>query len=116
MVLSAIAQGVGTVLNLGAGLDTRPHRMALPQELLWIEADFPSMLEFLFSDPDRFGFFARYGFVPSELISTRQEALRVGRRPPSLSLTAPLLWPLGKKWRHTADRILGYTLLERRDP
>lgn len=214
LILSAIAQGVGTVLNLGAGLDTRPYRMALPKELRWIEADFPSMVEykdeklasaravcafervaidladrparralldrvgreaqsvlvitegviiylrddeagrlaedvhavpsmrfwiqdyygpeprrhraslrrklqaapFLFRDPDWFGFFARHGFAPGEVISTRQEALRVGRRPPFLSLTAPLLWPLGSKWYEKADRVLGYTLLERQDP
>jgi hypothetical protein len=30
LILSAIAQGVDTVVNLGAGLDTRPYRMALP--------------------------------------------------------------------------------------
>jgi methyltransferase (TIGR00027 family) len=212
LILSAIAHGVGTVLNLGAGLDTRPYRMSLPKELRWIEADFPSVVEykneklatvrpacvfervaidlsdraarqallarvgrdtqrvlvitegvilyldddevgrlaedvravptirfwiqdyygpeprrhraplrrklkaapFLFRDPDWFGFFARYGFVSSERISARQEALRVGRRPPFLSLTALLLWPLGAKWREKADRVIGYTLLERR--
>jgi methyltransferase (TIGR00027 family) len=212
LIMSAIAQGVGTVLNLGAGLDTRPYRMALPKELRWIEADFPSMVEykddklsavrpicafervaidladrparkallervgreaqsvlvitegvviylhddevarlaediravptirfwiqdyygpeprrhrasmrqkfkaapFLFRDPDWFGFFAKCGFVPSETISTRQEALRVGRRPPFLSMTAPLLWPLGSRWYEKADRVIGYTLLEPR--
>lgn len=211
LILSAIAQGVGTVLNLGAGLDTRPYRMSLPKELRWIEADFPRMIEykdekladtrpicafervaidlsdrparqallervgreaqsvlvitegviiyldddeagrlaqdvlavptirfwiqdyygpeprrqraslrqklkaapFLFRDPDWFGFFAKHGFVSNQTISTRQEALRVGRRPPFLSLTAPLLWPFGAKWYKKADRVLGYTLLER---
>jgi methyltransferase (TIGR00027 family) len=42
----AIAQGVDTVLNLGAGLDTRPYRMELPGSLLWIEADYPDMIEY----------------------------------------------------------------------
>jgi methyltransferase (TIGR00027 family) len=36
---SAIAAGVETVLNLGAGLDTRAYRMALPSSLRWIEVD-----------------------------------------------------------------------------
>ncbi len=42
----AIAQGVDTILNLGAGLDTRPYRLDLPQSLLWIEADYPRIVEF----------------------------------------------------------------------
>jgi methyltransferase (TIGR00027 family) len=37
---------VRTVLNLGAGLDTRPWRLDLPPALRWIEADFPAMLEY----------------------------------------------------------------------
>lgn len=37
-------QGVDMVVNLAAGLDTRPYRMALPSELRWIEVDLPSIL------------------------------------------------------------------------
>ena len=46
LIEQAIARGVDTVLNLGAGLDTRPYRMALPPTLRWIEADFPSIIDF----------------------------------------------------------------------
>jgi methyltransferase (TIGR00027 family) len=42
----AIAQGTDTVLNLGAGLDTRPYRMDLPKSLAWVEADYPDLIEF----------------------------------------------------------------------
>ena len=42
----ALAQGVDAILNLGAGLDTRPYRMDLQNSLLWIEADYPHMIEF----------------------------------------------------------------------
>ena len=42
----AVANGVDTVLNLGAGLDTRPYRMELPQSLRWVEVDFPRMIEY----------------------------------------------------------------------
>lgn len=45
-IKSAIANGVDTILNLGAGLDTRPYRMALPASLRWIEVDFPHVIEF----------------------------------------------------------------------
>ena len=43
---SAIAQGCDAVLNLGAGLDARPYRMALPASFPWIEADYPRVIEF----------------------------------------------------------------------
>lgn len=52
-IREAIAAGVDTVLNLGAGLDTRPYRMELAEwlgrpagGLLWIEADYPHMIDF----------------------------------------------------------------------
>ena len=45
LIATAIAEGVDTILNLGAGLDTRPYRMDLPHSLRWIEADFPHLIE-----------------------------------------------------------------------
>lgn len=45
-IQDAIAQGCDVVLNLGAGLDTRPYRMVLPPKLRWIEADLPRVLDF----------------------------------------------------------------------
>jgi methyltransferase (TIGR00027 family) len=44
-IRQAIAAGVDTILNLGAGLDTRPYRIDLPSSLHWIEVDFPHMIE-----------------------------------------------------------------------
>jgi methyltransferase (TIGR00027 family) len=44
-IRQAIAQGVDTILNLGAGLDTRPYRLQLPKSLHWIEVDFPHVIE-----------------------------------------------------------------------
>lgn len=43
-IMAAIATGVDTVLNVGAGLDTRPYRMDLPASLHWIEADYPHIV------------------------------------------------------------------------
>lgn len=40
-----IQKNITTVLNLGAGLDTRPYRLKLPQSLRWIEVDFPKIIE-----------------------------------------------------------------------
>ncbi len=33
------------MINLAAGLDTRPYRLDLPASLRWIEADFPALIE-----------------------------------------------------------------------
>ena len=45
-IQAAVSGGVDTVLNLGAGLDTRPYRMDLPPSLNWIEADYPAMMDY----------------------------------------------------------------------
>jgi methyltransferase (TIGR00027 family) len=37
---------IDAVINLGAGLDTRPQRLALPPELLWVEVDLPEVIEY----------------------------------------------------------------------
>ncbi|HEV8269306.1 MAG TPA: class I SAM-dependent methyltransferase, partial [Thermoanaerobaculia bacterium] len=34
------------VVNLAAGLDTRPYRMELPASLSWVEVDLPAILEY----------------------------------------------------------------------
>src|SRR5262245_6429654 len=39
-----VAAGAGTVVNLAAGLDARPYRLALPASLRWIEVDLPEIL------------------------------------------------------------------------
>src|SRR5437660_8317995 len=47
LILRAIQRdGVGTVLNLAAGLDTRPYRLSLPPALRWVEADFPDVIAY----------------------------------------------------------------------
>lgn len=42
----ALRSGIDTVLCLGAGLDARPYRLALPPELRWIEADFARVIDY----------------------------------------------------------------------
>jgi methyltransferase (TIGR00027 family) len=41
-----IQQGVDMVINLAAGLDARPYRMALPGSLKWIEVDLAGILDY----------------------------------------------------------------------
>jgi methyltransferase (TIGR00027 family) len=45
-IRAAIARGVDTIVNLGAGLDTRPYRLELPTALDWIEVDYPDVIAF----------------------------------------------------------------------
>jgi methyltransferase (TIGR00027 family) len=40
-----VQEGVELVVNLGAGLDTRPYRMNLPSSLQWVEVDYPHMID-----------------------------------------------------------------------
>jgi methyltransferase (TIGR00027 family) len=45
-VTEKVGQGADMVVNLAAGLDTRPYRMALPASLQWIEVDLPDMVKY----------------------------------------------------------------------
>lgn len=45
-IREALKDGVDLVVNLGAGLDTRPYRLDLPENLQWVEADFAHMIDF----------------------------------------------------------------------
>jgi len=46
MVTEHVQQGFDTIVNLAAGLDTRPYRMELPTSLQWIEVDLPDILRY----------------------------------------------------------------------
>jgi methyltransferase (TIGR00027 family) len=47
MILKAVRErGAEVVVNLAAGLDTRPYRLDLPAGLEWIEADYPDMIDY----------------------------------------------------------------------
>ncbi len=47
IVLDAVTRrGVDTVVNLAAGLDARPWRMALPPTLHWVDVDLPETLAY----------------------------------------------------------------------
>jgi methyltransferase (TIGR00027 family) len=45
-VTEVVREGVDTVVNLAAGLDTRPYRIDLPKALRWIEVDLPGILDY----------------------------------------------------------------------
>jgi methyltransferase (TIGR00027 family) len=43
-ILRGVADGVDMVIDLAAGLDTRPYRLDLPASLTWVDVDFPGIL------------------------------------------------------------------------
>lgn len=44
LVAELVRQGTSLIVNLAAGLDTRPYRLALPPALRWVEVDTASLL------------------------------------------------------------------------
>jgi len=46
IIIRCISQGVRTVINLAAGLDTRAYRLALPPSLRWFDVDLPDMIAY----------------------------------------------------------------------
>jgi methyltransferase (TIGR00027 family) len=45
-ITEAIGRGADMVVNLAAGLDSRPYRMSLPSSLRWVEVDLPPLLAY----------------------------------------------------------------------
>ncbi len=45
-IAAEVQRGADMVLNLAAGLDARPYRMALPRSLRWVEVDLPELLAY----------------------------------------------------------------------
>jgi methyltransferase (TIGR00027 family) len=45
LVMASLRDGCDCVVNLAAGLDTRPYRLPLPASLNWIEADLPEIID-----------------------------------------------------------------------
>lgn len=46
LILESIKKGVKTIINLGAGLDTRPYRLAMSDSINWIEADYGELIKY----------------------------------------------------------------------
>jgi methyltransferase (TIGR00027 family) len=46
LIAEQISQGVDLVVNLAAGLDARPYRLALPSSLTRVEVDLPELIDF----------------------------------------------------------------------
>src|SRR5258705_3224441 len=79
LILDRIANaGVDTVINLAAGLDTRPWRLALPPTLQWFDVDLPDMTAYKADAMRGEKPVCRYEAIAADLTSdaTRDELLR----------------------------------------
>ena len=45
-IMQHVNLGYDMVVNLAAGLDTRPYRLQLPSSLRWVEVDLPGIIEY----------------------------------------------------------------------
>jgi methyltransferase (TIGR00027 family) len=46
LIAREVAAGADLVINLAAGLDARPYRLALPPSLRWVDVDLPEILDY----------------------------------------------------------------------
>ena len=46
LIAKSLQEGCDAVINLAAGLDARPYRLALPAGLKWIEVDLPEITDY----------------------------------------------------------------------
>jgi len=90
---------VRTVVNLGAGLDTRPWRMDLPDDLRWIEVDFPAMLDYKASRLAGRQPRCRLERMPADVSSPAERAriLDAVGKSPALMITEGLLMYLSRQ-------------------
>ena len=72
IIMTSIAErGVDMVINLAAGLDTRPWRLALPPTLRWADVDLPAILQYKTDTLTHEWPQCRYEAVPADLTDAR---------------------------------------------
>ncbi len=94
LVLEAInVRKVTTVLCLGAGLDSRPWRLPVSENVRWIEADFPAVLEYKDTVMDGYQPKCRLERIPADLNDgeSRGPLFRAVGDEPALMITEGLL-------------------------
>ena len=68
LILEAIARDqIDCVVNLAAGLDARPFRLALPHALRWVDVDFQEILDYKWEVLKRETAACRYETAPTDL-------------------------------------------------
>jgi methyltransferase (TIGR00027 family) len=82
-IAEQIQQGVDMIVNLAAGLDTRPYRMVLPQTLQWVEVDLPDILSYkqdVLANEKPACALERFRLDLSEVTARRELFAQLGRR------------------------------------
>ncbi|MGB2591427.1 MAG: SAM-dependent methyltransferase [Candidatus Acidiferrum sp.] len=83
LIYGQIKEGVDMVINLAAGLDSRPYRMQLPPALKWIEIDLPEILAYkeeILRDDKPVCFLERIRLDLSDALARRELFAELGRR------------------------------------
>ncbi|HVE79967.1 MAG TPA: SAM-dependent methyltransferase, partial [Gemmatimonadaceae bacterium] len=76
VILDRVRTGVDLVVNLAAGLDARPWRLALPPTLRWVDVDLPGILDYKTRMLRGVQPVCRYEAVPADLTdAARRQAL-----------------------------------------
>ena len=94
IILRCVRQGAATVLNLAAGLDARPYRLALPASLRWLHVDLPDMIDYFRSHMDAETPHCQLEFVAADLRDTdarRAVFAKAATHGPVLAITEGLL-------------------------
>ena len=94
IIRQVVAQGVGTVLNLAAGLDARPYRLDLPASLRWLHVDMPEMVDYFRTGMAGETPKCRLEFIPADLrdAETRRAVFsKAAEEGPVLAITEGLL-------------------------
>ncbi len=117
-IREAVDQGVDMVVNLGAGLDTRPYRMVLPKSLQWIEVDLAGLLAYkerILQDAEPNCGLQRIALDLTDMASRRQMLEQLDRRTKSACiLTEGLLIYLTEDQVSSIARDLALSLHFRR--
>src|ERR1041384_309421 len=94
IISAQVEQGADMVINLAAGLDTRPYRMDLPASLKWVEVDLPAMIDYkeeiLSGEKPRCAL-ERVPLDLADVVARRQLFQRLGSAKKALIVTEGLL-------------------------
>ena len=95
MLLDCIGRGATRIVNLAAGLDSRPWRLALPPDLSWVDVDLPDILDYKLDVLRDAVPACRYEAVRADLTSAAERqatfATLAGDPAPTVVLTEGLL-------------------------
>ena len=94
IVLRCVHEGAATVLNLAAGLDARPYRLALPPTLRWLHVDLPDMVDYFRENMAGETPHCALEFIPADLrdVGARRAVFaRAAEKGPVLAITEGLL-------------------------